>query len=116
MAEVAPEIIAPGFVRHDLAGAWLDVAGPGGVTDFISMLRAAMPDLKVEIEDLFAAGDRVALRLVMTGTHRADLLGVAGTGRQIKINGVNIYRVEAGKLAETWQLADIAGSLAQIGD
>ena len=66
MATVAPQVIAPGFVRHDPTDALPGVAESGG---FIQTLRSAMPDLRVTTEDIFGAGDRVAMRIRVTGTH-----------------------------------------------
>jgi steroid delta-isomerase-like uncharacterized protein len=115
LARVAPEVIAPGFVRHDLAGTWPGVRGEGGVTDLIGMLRAALPDMQFEIDDIFGAGDRVAMRFTLRGTHRAELLGRPPTGRSITVSGINIYRLLDGKIVETWQLADVAGLVHQLG-
>jgi len=114
---VAAEFIAPGFIRHDLAAAWPGVAGVGGVQDFITMLRTAMPDFNIEIEDIFASGDRAAMRLTVRGTHEGgDFLGVVvPSGQRVQISAINIYRFSDGKIAETWQLADIYGLMQQIG-
>jgi len=116
LARVAPEVIAPGFVRHDLAGTWPGVRGERGVVDLVGSLQAALPDLQFEIDDIFGAGDRVALRFTMRGTHRAELLGRPATGRPITVSGINIYRFQDGKIAETWQLADVAGLVHQLQD
>ena len=115
LARVAPEVIAPNFVRHDLGGTWPGVHGEGGVIDLIGMLRAALPDMQFEIDDVFGAGDRVAMRFTLRGTHRAELLGRPPTGRPITVSGINVYRLADGKIAETWQLADVAGLVHQLG-
>ena len=109
LARVAPDVIAAGFVRHDLAGTWPGVRGQGGVSDLIGLLRSAMPDMQFDIDDIFGTEDRVAMRFTLRGTHRADLLGRPPTGRRITVSGINIYRLVDGTIAETWQLADIAG-------
>jgi steroid delta-isomerase-like uncharacterized protein len=114
LARVAPEVIAPGFVRHDLAGTWPGVQGQGGVIDLIGLLRAAMPDMYFDIDDIFGTEDRVAMRFSVGGTHRAELLGRPPTGRRITVSGINIYRLMDGIIAETWQLADIAGLVHQL--
>lgn len=110
----AGEFIAPGFVRHDLAGAYPGVTG-ADVVDFLSEVVRGAPDLRLTIEDIFASGDRVAVRLTLEGTHEGPLFGREGTGQRFVMNQVNIYRFESGKIAETWQLADIAGFMSQIG-
>jgi predicted ester cyclase len=78
-------------------------------------IRAAFPDLRFEITHLLAEGDRVARRWVATGTHAGDFLGIGPTGRRIRLSGIAIDRVVAGKLAETWLDYDILGLLRQLG-
>ena len=115
MATVAPQIIAPGFIRHDLANAHPGVAGPGGFTDFVRTLRSGMPDLRITAEDIFGAGDRVAMRIRATGTHKGEVLGIPPTGKRVEINGINLYRLENGKIVEAWQLPDVWGFMCQVG-
>lgn len=55
------------------------------------------------------------IRWTASGTHKGDLLGVLATGRPIKITGIDIFRVQDGKLAELWQNWDQLQMLQQIG-
>jgi hypothetical protein len=87
MATIAPQIIAPGFIRHDLTNALPGVVGPGGVTVFVRTLRSAMLDMRITAEDIFGAGDRVAMRIRVTGTHNGEILGIAPTGRRVELWG-----------------------------
>ncbi|HLF78814.1 MAG TPA: ester cyclase [Dehalococcoidia bacterium] len=106
-------LFTPGIKRHDLARVIDDFAGREHVSGFLNLLRTALPDLHIEVEDAFATDDRVALRLTFSGTHEGELLGAAPTGKRIAFTGVNLYRLEDGKIAETWQLTDWAGALRQ---
>lgn len=115
MAQVAPEILAPDFVRHDLAEAFPEFTTATGVSDLMNLLLAAIPDYNQEIEDIFSSGDRVAMRWVARGTHQGELLGARATGNAIAINGINIYRIADGRISEVWTLADLAGLLRQLG-
>jgi len=108
------EIIAPEYLRHDLAGG-PDAAGPEGVKRLIAGLRAAFPDIKTTIEDIFADGEKVVVRFSVHGTHSGPFMGIAATGREATWRGVNIYRVSGGRIRETWQLADGLGLLRQLG-
>ena len=47
--------------------------GPEAVLQCRAMLHTAFPDLRINIEDIVAAGDRVAVRANWTGTHRGLL-------------------------------------------
>lgn len=107
-------LFTPDIQRHDLARVIDDFEGREHVSGFLGLLRTAMPDLHIEIEDAFAHDNRVAMRLNFHGTHQGDLLGAAPTGKQISFTGMNMYRLEDGRIAETWQLTDWAGALRQV--
>ena len=108
------EIIAPEFVRHDLAGG-PETHGPDGVKRLIAGLRTGFPDLQTTIEDIFSDGDRVVVRFTARGTQTGPFMGIAATGREATWRGVNIYRVSGGRIRETWQMADGLGILRQLG-
>ena len=112
---IIPQLVTPGFVRHDLAGAFPEAGGREGVADFLDVLLKALPDLQITVEDIFATGNRVALRVTLVGTHQSEFQGITQTGRKVKFSGNHMYRFEEGKIAETWQLYDVAGFLRQIG-
>jgi len=108
------EIIAPEFVRHDLAGG-PETHGPDGVKRLIAGLRTAFPDIQTTIDDIFSDGEKVVVRFTARGTHSGPFQGMAPTGREATWCGVNIYRVSGGRIRETWQLADGLGLLRQLG-
>ena len=91
--------------------------GPGldGLKEILRGMRAAFPDMHWQVEEQVADGDRVATRFEWTGTHRADFLGVAATGRPVKVWGVVIDRVEGGKIKDTRILMDTLGLMMQLG-
>ncbi len=91
--------------------------GPGldGLKEILRAMRAAFPDMHWKVEEQLANGDRVATRFAWTGTHRADFLGVAATGRSVKVWGLVIDRVEGGKIKDTRILMDTLGLMMQLG-
>jgi len=89
--------------------------GPQGYIDFFTMMRNAFPDMKVEVKQLVADEDNVAFAYTLTGTHKGDFMGVAGTGKSIKARGMQISRFENGKMVERWGSSDELGILKQIG-
>lgn len=113
--EVADEIIAPEFVRHDLGANFPDVTGPEGVKRLMAALRAAFPDIETTFDDVISDGDRVVVRFTARATHKGLFQSIAPTGRRVEWAGINVYRVVDGKIRETWQLADSLGLMRQIG-
>jgi predicted ester cyclase len=107
LREHAEELLDPSIVRHDLVRLFPDGYGVSSGADLIGMLIAAMPDFRLEIEDIFGSDDRSVVRLRMTGTHTGGpLLGRPATGKKLSTNAVFIYRVQSGRIAEAWQMID----------
>jgi predicted ester cyclase len=73
------------------------------------MMRHAFPDLQAHIEDIFAAQDKVAVRLRFRGTHSGEFLGFGPTGRTIEYVSHEFYRI-----AEEWICSDTATLLRQL--
>jgi steroid delta-isomerase-like uncharacterized protein len=112
--DVVDELVAPDVVTHN--PIILDApTGPDSVRGGIEMVRKAFPDLVVEVHDLVAEGDRVAASLTMTGTNEGDYRRGGATGERGTIRAFFIWRVDGGKLAENWGVADRMGFLQQLG-
>ena len=69
---------------------------------------AAMPDLRHEVQEVLVDGDVEMARVVVTGTVTAAFGGVAATGRSFRIDQAVITHLRDGKVAEAWEIADIA--------
>lgn len=80
----------------------------------VEVMVQAFPDLQARVEDIFGAGDRVAVRLTLHGTHRGDFQGFPATGRTVSYASNEFYRVADGLIAEEWICSDMAGLMAQL--
>ena len=89
--------------------------GVQGIIEVISACRAAFEHLDVALEDMVAEGDRVAARFVARGIHRGDFMGQPATGRSITMTGIEIFRIENGRIAELWGEANLLGLMGQLG-
>jgi predicted ester cyclase len=78
--------------------------------------RAAFPDLSFTINDVFASGDRTAIRWTAEGTFENELLGLQPTGeRGAPIEGITIDRFEDGLIVESWTQWDTLQFMRDIG-
>ena len=77
--------------------------------------QAAFPDLRIEVEDLVADGDRVAARYTSRGTHTGPFGSIPPTGKPFAISGITICRFRDGTLVEHWGVYDLLGGLQQLG-
>jgi predicted ester cyclase len=64
---------------------------------------------------MVAVGDKVAVRYVVEATHEGNLLGIAPTGRPVRWDAVDIYRLADGMIVEEWAADDLAAILYQVG-
>jgi len=78
-------------------------------------LKATWGDWRVEVDEVIAEGDRVMLRWTFHGTQQGEYLGYPATGRQVSHTGINIFRIENGKIAEMWDLYDRLWLWQQLG-
>jgi predicted ester cyclase len=77
--------------------------------------REGFPDVVSTIEDLIAEGDKVVARWRARATHQGEYMGIPPTGNEVEFTGISVYRIEAGKIAESWNEEDELGLMRQIG-
>jgi predicted ester cyclase len=75
----------------------------------------AVPDLHWELQELAFDGDRIAARLVNTGTPAKEWLGVAPTGASFEIVEFAIYQVRDGRFVHMSALHDAETMKRQLG-
>ena len=111
---VADEIIAADYVRHD-PGDPFPARGPEDVKRIVTMLRAMLPDMRLEIEAMVAEGDLVVSRYTATATDTVGYMGMPPTGKTIRTPAIQIFRFANGKIVESWAARDDLGTLRQLG-
>jgi len=108
----ANELLAPNFALHTPLPS---APGIQGMNDVITACRAAFEHLNVTIDDMLADGDRVAARFTACGMHKGAFMGLPPTGKSITMTGIEIFRIENGKIAELWGEANLLGLMQQLG-
>jgi predicted ester cyclase len=106
--DIVDTLLAPEF-RHN--GQVLGVAGQ---RRNLETLYAAFPDLRVEIEETVAQGDRVVTRMTWTGIQQGEFMGVRARGKRVQWAAISIIRLAGGKLAEAHVIEDGLGLLRQM--
>jgi steroid delta-isomerase-like uncharacterized protein len=110
--DAARELLAPNFALHVPLPA---APGIQGISDVVTACRAAFEHLNVTVEDMVADGDRVAARFTARGVHKGEFMGLSPTGKPITMTGIEIFRIENGKIAELWGEANLLGLMMQLG-
>jgi predicted ester cyclase len=79
------------------------------------MIRAGLPDLRRVVHRQVAEGDLVVSHFTDRGTHQGPLMGLPPSGRTIAVDGINIARVQNGRITELWHVEDLMGLMRQLG-
>lgn len=97
-AAVARELVAPDHVFRRTGD---DIEGRDEYVAFVQSYRDAFPDLRVSVRDVVAEGDRVVVRAVMTGCHRAPFEGIEPSGRRVEARWTFVHELAAGRIVAT---------------
>jgi predicted ester cyclase len=73
------------------------------------------PDLHFTIEEMVAEGNKLAVRLHVTGTQKNSWNGIPSAGRKVDMGSTMIVRIENGKITEQHEDADFLGLMTQLG-
>ncbi len=91
-----------GAIERNASADFVDHDGPMGPATtrdadraMVAAMHARFPDLRIELKDVLAQGDKVAVRAVWTGTD-------ANTGRRMGNHGFVLWRIENGLIVERW--------------
>lgn len=105
------------LVTHDVVGhdPVEPTKGLDAFKNAVRKYRTAFPDLRLTIDELFSADDKVVARWHATGTHRGPLEGLPATGRQVTITGISIARFSGDRICETFDNWDALGMMQQLG-
>jgi predicted ester cyclase len=112
--EVVDQCLAPDAVDHHEVPEGQSF--PDHLKGVITMLRGALPDLRMTVEDLVGEGDRVAARVVLTGTHTgAPMTGIEPRGNAVRVEQFHVVRFDDdGRARDHWANAGIEQLLAQL--
>lgn len=109
LAGYAPDAVIHGLPEHHPATV-------EGHRSYLTEMRAAIPDLRVDVHHLIVEGEMSAARLTYSGTHKGPLQGIPGTGRHLSWDAMNFRRFnDDGLTVERWLLSDSIGLLHQLG-
>jgi predicted ester cyclase len=106
------EFVHPGVIDHSLPPGMPE--GIEGVRAILGAIRAGFPDHDATVIQMVSEDDLVATHKTFTGTHEGEFFGLAPTGRRAMIRVMDFVRYEDGKIAEHWNVVDMAGLMAQL--
>ena len=112
---VIEKLVSPTYVNQSL-----QLHGPEGYRQFLTMLFTAFPNWHETIENIIAEGEKVCIKLkIETGTHTGEfnLLGitVAPTGTKSTAKSIQIWRIVDGRVVEQDSVADEFDLMIKLG-
>jgi predicted SnoaL-like aldol condensation-catalyzing enzyme len=90
--------------------------GKAGFIEFFTTIFNALPDFQYTLKKMVAEDDIVMAYSTTTGTHTGgEWLGKKASGNKLDYDVVDIFRVQDGKIAEHWDVADTFTFFLQLG-
>ena len=106
------ELCIPDLAFHNASAI---IKGLEASMQVLTVLLTAFPDVRFTVEDIIAEGDKIVARYTLHGSHQGDFMGIAPTGKQFTVTGIEIFRFVNGKVVEEWVNGDDLGLLQQLG-
>ena len=106
--------LADDFVEHE------EIPGipptKDGVVQYFKMMLAAFPDMRMDVEDVIASGDKAVARVTVTGTNKGEFMGMPATGKSATVKLIDITRFgDDGLAREHWGVVDQLALMQQLG-
>jgi len=109
---LARAALAPGFTDRTLPPG--RAQGLPGALQASRTMRAAVPDLRCEIEQMIVAGDRVVVHLRFRGRFSGRYGALQGRGQAVEFLATDIYRIGEDKIDDNWHIEDNLGLMRQL--
>jgi steroid delta-isomerase-like uncharacterized protein len=107
------QILAPEVILH-AAGGYPKVLNATGIAAMMNDFLAAFPALVYTFDQFIAKDDLVVERYTATGTQQGRLGELPPSGRIATWTGINIFRIECGRIAEVWAQVDTVTRTQQL--
>lgn len=78
------------------------------------LLLSALPDVRIEVEDVIAEADRAAVRWRAVGTHGGDGFGFRASKAPVDVRGTTWLTIRDGQIVEGWDTWNLGGLLDSL--
>ncbi|MDD6157050.1 MAG: ester cyclase [Lachnospiraceae bacterium] len=92
------ECVAEDYIDHSPAGA----RSNADAVNILKIVEGQFADLKIEVLDVFGEEDMVATRILYDGIHAGTCMGIPATGKRIRFEALENFKVIDGKIVESW--------------
>jgi steroid delta-isomerase-like uncharacterized protein len=106
------ELCDPGFVDHNPSPDHEPTLA--GFKQKIAYMCSCFPDLVEDLQAIVVSGDTVATRWLLTGSLKQEFMGLPASGQSIRVEGMNFYRLEDGRVTDIWTQFDGVSMMQQL--
>jgi predicted ester cyclase len=110
--EILDRLCEPDIVSYGING-WEPMLGLESQRRFIRVLHFNLVDIRVTIEDIIAADEKVAVRFILSGTPKSAAVSVAAEftyGGRVAAISHAIYHFIHGRIRESWTTHEVAST------
>lgn len=90
------------------------LVGPEAFKSVHRTFLGAFPDLHVDVEEVVAEGDSVAVRWQVSMTHKGDHLGFPASGKKEAMAGSTFAIVKGGQIIDGWNYMDLQALMQRL--
>jgi steroid delta-isomerase-like uncharacterized protein len=110
--DVVDELVAADVFNHPAVPEHRH--GIDGFKHVIEWIRDIGPT-HYDIDDIIAEGEKVAVRMTVSGTQTGPIRDIPATGKSFSVDYVHWFRMVDGKVAELWAVRDDLTRMQQLG-
>ncbi len=92
------QLIAEDYIDHSPAGARSNAQA----VEILKIVAAMFSDLSIQMTDIFSENDMVATRVLYSGVHSGECMGIPATGKRISFEALENFKVVNGKIVASW--------------
>ena len=104
--DVLRETVSPNMIENEEGSPFAEEFSIELMAEVTSMMASGLTDFEIEIIEMVAEDDQVAVLMTWTGTHTGDFMGIPATGNELSVPVFDLFRIEDGLVAEHWGVTD----------
>lgn len=106
--DVLAEIFAPDYRVNEA------LIGIEGVKQAVHFLHTALSDISAELHEMVAEDDKVVIHWTIRGHHAGQFMGIPPTGKELQLEGINIYRIVDGKIITNHEQTNVSEVIQRL--
>lgn len=109
--ELLDDLLAPEYVG-EVNGS--KIVGLQAAKSVIGAFLTAFPDVRYDVDDTVAEGNKVVVRWRASATHLGTFGILPPTEKYVLMVGITIFEIEGEQIRALWNLWDVQGLLGQL--